>query len=180
MRNTPYIIIGKKSDCHYYFPDSRKDPLSNQSVDSSNGIKTHCRGTPRVHFCVTRNPIDVKAPSHLSHIVHFQQIMHEHHHLAFHRPDESHLPSPFNVYGSSVSASLNREDAGSIAVPARSSSLPRECIFQRRLTTIVAKLSHTFDLMDSRRLRRLDREALLLEVFPPSLRSPLGSSSSLA
>lgn len=71
------------------------------------------------------------------------------------------LVSPPLLHVSVLSSiSLNREDTGSIAICAFIH--PRECCaFLTAIATIVVELSHTFDLMDSRRLQRLDRE-----VFP--------------
>jgi len=137
------------------------------SQTSPDEIKAHC--TSRM----TRTSIHIKAPSFepyctfstdhartsLSRVPSFWRIS----------------PSPFNV-SRLPSAFLNRQDAGSIAVPARPRDhhffSSRECrsrIFaRRRSSTIAAELSHTFDLMD----RAGGCHGWTVKLFPPSPSTP--------
>jgi len=119
-------------------------------------IKVYCYRTP----CIFRTTY--KALFMSSYIVHFQQIMHC---LSrtLSRSNESHLCRHLNV-SILPSASPSREDARSIAVDAI--ILPR-AFNAMPSVTIVVELSHTLDLMDSRRLPR-PRPWNLLEISSSS------------
>jgi len=128
---------------------SRTFQLAAKFIDK---IKVYCYRTP----CIFRTTY--KALFMSSYIVHFQQIM-RCLSRTLSRSNESHLCRHLNV-SILPSACPSREDARSIAVGAI--ILPR-AFNAMPSVTIVVELSHTLDLMDSRRLLR-PRPWNLLEI----------------